>query len=434
MLKQDKKESDEQAADGSRFNQMAVSEDDRSVAIARSAEVKQLDAEYFAVKDTIPTGLKLQEQYSRQRRLILDALGAGEDDWNSYKWQLKHRIRDVEVLSGIVNLTDEEKNNIEKTASQYRWGISPFYASLMDPEDQNCPVRLQAIPSLMEYLDDSEIKDPMIIKYNSPAPLISRLYPDRLIINVTNACSMYCRHCLRRKDIDSKDVIYPREMVDQALRYIRENEEIRDVLLTGGDALSLSDAQLDYILGQLGEIEHVEIMRLGSRMPCVMPQRITPELCSMLEKHDPVYLNTQFNHPKEVTAEARKAVDMLTRSGVVVRDQTVLLKGINDNKHVMKKLMQDLLRIKVAPYYIFNCKKVEGLRHFRPPIAEGLEIIEHLRGYTSGMAVPTFIITAPEGRGKTPLFPQYLLKPGVEGKALIRTWGGHILEYEDEKE
>ncbi|MDF1536828.1 MAG: KamA family radical SAM protein [bacterium] len=413
---------------------MDVSEEDRSIAIARSAEVRELDAGYFAVKDQIPTGLKLADRYRERRDLILKVLGGTLEDWDDYRWQLRNRIHDVDILGRIISLTEKERQDIAMTGQQYRWGISPYYASLMDPEDSRCPVRLQAVPSIHEYLDDSEVRDPMIIKYNSPAPLVSRLYPDRLIINVTNACAMFCRHCLRRKDIDHSDVTYPREMLGKAIAYVRESPEIRDVLLTGGDALSLSDEKLDFILTELDKIPHVEIKRLGSRMPCVVPQRITPELCRMLEKHDPVYLNTQFNHPREVTVEARKAVDMLTRSGVVVRDQTVLLKGVNADKYVMKKLMQELLRIKVAPYYIFNCKKVEGLRHFRPPIAEGIEIIEHLRGHTSGMAVPTFIITAPDGRGKTPLNPQYLLKPAVHGKALIRTWGGHILEYDDELE
>ena len=205
------------------------------------------------------------------------------------------------------------------------------------------------------------------------------------------------------------------------------------MLLTGGDALSLSDAQLDWILTELDKIPHVETKRLGSRMPCVLPQRITPALCRMLEKHDPVYLNTQYNHPKEITREAQEAVDMLTKAGVVVRDQTVLMKGINNNPHVMKVLMHEMLRIKVAPYYIFNCKKVEGIRHFRTSIQEGLNIMEHLRGYTSGMAVPTYIITAPEGRGKTPIAPQYLLNPNFNGDVVIRTWSGHVLQYEDEK-
>lgn len=414
------------------YNQVEVSKKDRSIAVERSAEVKALDAEYFAVKDQIPTGFKLEEEYQKSRKRILQVLGGSEEDWDSYKWHLKNRIDNVEVLERIVHFSDEEKQQLEKASKGYRWSISPFFASLMDPDDKNCPIRMQAIPSILEELDSSEIKDPMIIKYNSPAPLISRLYPDRVIINVTNACSMFCRHCLRRKDIDFKDVTYPRRLLDQAIEYVRENEEIRDVLLTGGDALSLSNSQLDYILTKLDKIPHVEIKRLGSRMPCTLPQRITPELCEMLETHDPIYLNTQFNHPKEVTREAQKAVDMLTKCGVIVRDQTVLLNGINNNPHIMKKLMQELLKIKISPYYIFNCKKVEGIRHFRTTIADGLNIIEHLRGYTSGMAVPTFIITAPDGRGKTPIYPQYLLNPNVDGEPLIRTWGGHILQYPDE--
>ncbi|MEJ2429389.1 MAG: KamA family radical SAM protein [Deltaproteobacteria bacterium] len=412
---------------------MKVAADDRKVALARSAEVKKLIAEFMMFKDKIPTGLKLVKEYTKAKKRILKVLGSTEKEWKNYKWHLKNRIENVETLGKIVRLSRKEIDEIRKTGEQYRWGISPYYASLIHPEDSSCPVRKQAIPSIKEHLDTSEIKDPMIIKYNSPAPLISRLYPDRLIINVTNMCSMFCRHCLRRKDIGGRDVIYSRSQLSQALAYIRENEEIRDVLLTGGDALALSDDQLDWILTELDKIPHVEIKRLGSRMPCVLPQRITPELCRMLEKHDPVYLNTQYNHPKEITADAKKAVALLTKAGVVVRDQTVLLKGINNDPHVMKVLMHEMLRIKVAPYYIFNCKKVEGIRHFRTSIQEGLNIMEHLRGYTSGMAVPTYIITAPEGRGKTPIAPQYLLNTNFQGKALIRTWGGHVLCYEDEK-
>ena len=412
---------------------MKVAADDRKVALARSAEVKALIAEFLKVKDKIPTGLKLEKEYTKAKKRILKVLGGSEKDWGNYKWHLKNRIENVDTLGKIVRLSRKEINEIRKTGEQYRWGISPYYASLIDPADSNCPVRKQAIPSVKEHLDTSEIKDPMIIKYNSPAPLISRLYPDRLIINVTNMCSMFCRHCLRRKDIGGKDLIYSHSQLRGALDYIRENEEIRDVLLTGGDALALSDDQLDWILTELDKIPHVEIKRLGSRMPCVLPQRITPELCRMLERHDPVYLNTQYNHPKEITTDAKKAVDMLTKAGVVVRDQTVLLKGINNDPHVMKVLMHEMLRIKVAPYYIFNCKKVEGIRHFRTSIQEGLNIMEHLRGYTSGMAVPTYIITAPEGRGKTPIAPQYVLNTNFDGEVLIRTWGGHVLCYEDER-
>jgi lysine 2,3-aminomutase len=413
---------------------MAVDPEDRAVALARSAEVKGLITDFLEVKDKIPTGLKLEKEYAQAKKKILKVLGGNEKDWENYRWHLKNRIQDAETLGKIIQLDEEEVRHIRKTGKQYRWAISPYYASLMDPEDRKCPVRLQAVPSIKELLDTSEVKDPMIIRYNSPAPLISRLYPDRLIINVTNICSMFCRHCLRRKDIGQRDLIYSRSMLKEAVDYIRKNEEIRDVLLTGGDALSLSDDQLDWILTELDGIPHVEIKRLGSRMPCVLPQRITPELCRMLEKHDPVYLNTQYNHPKEITHDAKVAVDMLTRAGVVVRDQTVLMKGINNDPHVMKILMHEMLRIKVAPYYIFNCKKVEGIRHFRTSIQEGLNIMEHLRGYTSGMAVPTYIITAPEGRGKTPIAPQYVLNTNFNRDVLIRTWGGHVLRYEDEDE
>jgi len=412
---------------------MEVEAEDRAVALTRSAEAKELIADFLEAKDKIPTGLRLEKDYGKAKERILKVLDGTDRDWQNYKWHLKNRIEDVETLGNIVRLSKNERRDIRKAGEHYRWGISPYYASLMDPEDKNCPVRNQAVPSIKECLDTSEIKDPTIVKYNSPAPLISRLYPDRLIINVTNMCSMFCRHCLRRKDIRDKDLIYSRSMLQEALDYIRQNEEIRDVLLTGGDALSLSDDQLNWILTELDRIPHVEIKRLGSRMPCVLPQRITPELCRMLETHDPVYLNTQYNHPKEITSEAKNAVDMLTKARVVVRDQTVLLKGINNDPHVMKILMHEMLRIKVAPYYIFNCKKVEGLRHFRTSIQEGLNIMEHLRGYTSGMAVPTYIVTAPEGRGKTPIAPQYLLNPHFDGDVLIRTWGGHVLRYEDER-
>ena len=434
MKRNGKKEQVECPGDETLLLNMQVSEEDRSIALERSGEVRRLDQEYFSMKDKIPTGLALGDQYRENRKRILKVLGGTEKDWKDYKWHLRNRIEKVDVLSKILNLSDEEKSQIQKSGEQYRWTISPYFASLMDPDNRKCPIRIQAVPSIKEVLDTSEVSDPMIIKYNSPAPLISRLYPDRLIINVTNACAMFCRHCLRRKDIEFSDVTYPGEMLDQAIDYVRQNPEIRDVLLTGGDALSLSDEKLDYILTQLDQIPHVEIKRLGSRMPCVVPQRITPQLCKMLEKHDPIYLSTQFNHPKEITQEAKEAIDRLTRSGIIVRDQTVLLKGVNNDKHIMKKLMQELLRIKVVPYYIFNCKKVEGIRHFRSPIAEGIEIIEHMRGYTSGMAVPAYIITAPDGRGKTPMYPQYLLQPGIHGKALIRTWGGHVLEYDDEAE
>jgi lysine 2,3-aminomutase len=302
----------------------------------------------------------------------------------------------------------------------------------MHREDRACPIFKQAVPTINEYLDVEEQRDPYAIVYNSPAPLITRLYADRLIINVTNMCAMFCRHCLRKKDIALDDMIYPKSDMEAAIDYVAQCPEIRDVLITGGDALVLPDDYLDWILTRLEKIPHLEIKRLGSRMLATLPQRITPELCEMLKRHKPLYLNTQFNHPLEINPASGQAVDRLIEAGVMVGNQSVLLKEINHHPHVMKKLVHELLRIRVRPYYIFNCKKLQGIRHFRASVADGLNIMENLRGYTSGLAVPTFIITAPEGKGKTPMAPTYLLNYNRSGKLLFRTWAGQVCEYEDE--
>lgn len=413
-------------------NPLYVAEENRQIARERAQKYVEMISDYLEVKDKIPTGLTSDKQIEKNKKRILKILNSGEKEWNNWKWQLKNSIRDVSILSKIIQLTRQETKDIEKTATQYRWSISPYYASLMDPEDRNCPIRKQAVPTINEYLDKEEIKDPYAVVYNSPAPLVTRLYADRLIINVSNICGVFCRHCLRKKDIAMRDMVYPREDVQAAIDYVAKSPEVRDVLITGGDALALSNSYIDWILTQLQKIPHIEIMRLGSRMIATLPQRVSPELCRMLSGHNPVYLNTQFNHPKEVTPEAREAVDRLIKAGVMVGNQSVLLKGINNDKNVMKKLVHELLRIRVRPYYIFNCKKLQGIRHFRAPIADGLNIMENLRGFTSGLAVPTFIITAPEGKGKTPIAPTYLLNINRNGKVLFRTWGGYVCEYEDE--
>ncbi len=413
-------------------NPLYVAEDNRQIARERAQKYVEMISDYLEVKDKIPTGFTSNIQVEKNKKRILKILNSSEKEWNNWQWQLKNSIRDVSVLSKIIQLTEQETKDIEKTATQYRWSISPYYASLMDPEDRECPIRKQGVPTIYEYLDKEEIKDPYAVVYNSPAPLVTRLYADRLIINVSNICGMFCRHCLRKKDIALRDMVYPREDVQAAIDYVAKSPEVRDVLITGGDALALSDSYIDWILTQLEKIPHIEIMRLGSRMIATLPQRVTPELCKMLSGHNPVYLNTQFNHPKEITPEAKEAVDRLIKAGVLVGNQSVLLKGINNDKNVMKKLVHELLRIRVRPYYIFNCKKLQGIRHFRAPIADGLNIMENLRGFTSGLAVPTFIITAPEGKGKTPIAPTYLLNINRNGKVLFRTWGGYVCEYEDE--
>jgi lysine 2,3-aminomutase len=412
---------------------ISVSREGRETALKRCREYRESIKDYMAVKDKIACGLDLKKQFENNRRRILKVLGGTENDWKNWRWHIRNVIHDDEILAGILNLTKKEREQIKKVDKQYRWGVSPYYLSLMDRKDPGCPVRMQGVPSILEVIDPSIIKEPETVKYNSPAPCITRLYPDRLIINVTNACSMFCRHCLRRRDIGFQNVIiYSKKDVARAIDYVKKNKEIRDVLLTGGDALMLPDKYLDWILSELDKIKHVEIKRIGSRTPVVLPMRITDALCRMLANHSPVYLMTQYNHSKEITRESADAVEKLLRQGVPVCDQTVLLKGINNQRDVMKKLMQDMLKIKVRPYYIFNCKKLPGIKHFRARIEDGLDIMEHLRGYTSGLAIPTYIITAPDGRGKTPVFPNYIMNTNAKGKVLFRTWGGYVMEYDNE--
>jgi glutamate 2,3-aminomutase len=409
-----------------------VPEENRRIARERAKEYVGRISDYLEVKDRIPTGFSRREQIAESRKRILQVLGGTGDDWSSWTWQLKHAIRDTATLGKIIRLTDEETRGIEKTATQYRWTISPYYASLMHAEDRECPIRRQAVPSIHEYLTREATEDHYAVVYNSPAPLITRLYADRLMINATNVCSVFCRHCLRKRDIAQVDSVYSREEIAAAIEYVAQSPEVRDVLITGGDALILSNDTIDWVLTELGRIPHLEIMRLGSRMLATLPMRVTPELCEVLSRHKPLYLNTQFNHPIEITPEAADAVDRLIQVGVLVGNQSVLLKGINHDKNVMKKLVQELLKTRVRPYYIFNCKKLQGMEHLRASIQDGLNIMENLRGYTSGLGVPTYIITAPEGKGKTPLAPTYLLNINRNGKVLFRTWGGHVCEYEDQ--
>ncbi|UCH10933.1 MAG: KamA family radical SAM protein, partial [Fidelibacterota bacterium] len=286
---------------------MYVPEENREIARERARQHVDLISDYLAVKDTIPTGVTCSVQIGRKKKRVLKVLNATEQDWNDWKWQFNNFINDTATLSKIIHLSDQEIGDIEKTATQYRWQISPYYASLIDPDDRDCPIFRQSVPTIQEYLSKEEQEDHYAIVYNSPAPLITRLYADRIIINVTNICGSFCRHCLRKKDIAQKNMIYPKEDVQAAIDYVAESPEIRDVLLTGGDALALPDSYIDWILTKLGNIPHIEITRLGSRMVATLPQRITPKLCEMLSHHKPVYLNTQFNHPKEITPEVEAA-------------------------------------------------------------------------------------------------------------------------------
>lgn len=386
--------------------------------------------DYLKIKDTIKTGIEDKAIVEQQKQKILELLGATEEDWKDYKWQLRNRITSSETLKHIIPLTESEAQQIDEIAQKYRFAISPYYLSLIDPNNPNCPIKLQSIPKL-EELDEFGELDPMGEEFTTPVSSVTQRYPDRMIINVTNICGMFCRFCQRRRLIGETDKHTCKDDIKNAIEYIKQNPQIRDILITGGDSLMLSDNELEWILKSLREIPHVEIIRLGTRAPVTLPQRITPQLVDMIKKYHPVYLNTHFNHPREISEESKKACELLANAGIPLGNQMVLLKNINNNKYVVRKLNQSLLKIRVRPYYIFHPKKVKGTKHFWVNFQEGLEIMESLRGRTSGMAIPTYIINAPNGGGKTPLLPNYLLYFGKD-KVVFRNWKNDIFEIEND--
>lgn len=402
----------------------------RRIALNRASELKKTIDDYQRVQKKIATGFSRWPEIRKNQERIRKYFGATEEDWVDWRWHMRNRIKTTQVLKEFLNLTTGAIKEINRTGTRYRWAISPYYLSLMDPADSADPIRLQAVPSIFEYNDTYGKTDPMDEEYTSPAAAVTRRYPDRLIINVTNQCAMYCRHCQRRRNIGEKDLAAPREQIEEALRYVRENHEIRDVLLTGGDGFLLSNKNIAWLMEQLEVIPHVEIKRFGTRTPVTLPYRIDDELCQILSRHLPVYVNTHFNHPLEVTPAAREACLKLARAGVALGNQAVLLKGINNDAFTMRKLNQELLRIMVRPYYLFHAKRVKGTSHFLTRVEEGMDIMEQLRGYTSGMAIPTYILNAPHGYGKTPLLPTYLVGLGKDSLT-IRTWENRILRIDN---
>jgi glutamate 2,3-aminomutase len=400
----------------------------RKIALKRAEELKDKINDYSMIKDKIPRGMSsIQEgKMLDTKNRILSLLNATEDDWNDWKWQVSNRISSVELLAQIIKLSQVELENIIKVQNKYRWGISPYYASLID-EDKLNPVKLQSTPSLLE-LNEEGCADPMSEEYTNPAGAVTRRYPDRLIINVTNVCPSFCRHCQRRRNIGTVDRHQRRAVLEESIEYIRSNPEIRDVLITGGDPLMLSDDALDWLLGELHKIDTVDYVRIGTRVLATMPQRITKGLLNIFKKYAPLYINTQFNHPLEITRDAKEACDKLADIGIPLGNQAVLLNGINNDKYVMRLLNQELLKCRVKPYYIFHAKYVIGTTHFNTSVDDGIEIMEYLRGYTSGMAIPAYIINAPNGNGKTPILPEYLISRGKD-YIKIRTWEGKIFDY-----
>ncbi len=352
-----------------------------------------------------------------------------EEQWNDWHWQIENRLTTVEQIEQVINLNEKERKDIAEVMDGFRVGITPYYASLMDPDDENCPVRMQAVPILKEtHTSAEDMADPLHEDEDSPAPGLTHRYPDRVLFLITDQCSMYCRHCTRRRMAGEHDGSRSREDIDACIAYIKRTPQIRDVLLSGGDSLCVEDEVLDYIFSELRKIPHVEIVRIGSRTPVVMPQRITEKFCEMIKKYHPVWLNTHFNHPKELTPEAAKACSMLANSGVPLGNQSVLLRGVNDCPHIMRELVHGLVKNRVRPYYIYQCDLSLGIGHFRTPVSKGIEIIEALRGHTSGYAVPTFVVDAPGGGGKTPVMPQYVISQSP-GKIILRNYEGVITTY-----
>ncbi len=352
-----------------------------------------------------------------------------DEQWNDWKWQIKHRIETLDQLKQYIQLTPTEEEGVKKSLQTLRMAITPYYLSLIDPDDPHDPVRKQAIPSGSEtIISAADLLDPLHEDEDAPVPGLTHRYPDRVLFLITDMCAMYCRHCTRRRFAGQTDHSAPSARIQAAIDYIARTPQVRDVLLSGGDALMVSDKMLESIIQRLREIPHVEIIRIGSRVPVVCPQRITDDLVNMLKKYHPIWINTHFNHPNEITPESAAACERLANAGMPIGNQSVLLRGINDCVHVMKRLVHGLVKIRVRPYYIYQCDLSMGLEHFRTPVAKGIEIIEGLRGHTSGYAVPTFVVDAPGGGGKIPVMPTYLISQSPE-KVALRNFEGVITTY-----
>ena len=350
-------------------------------------------------------------------------------DWNDWRWQFKNRVTTIEELSKYLPLSSKQQAKLRLVSLKYPLAISPYYLSLIDPSNTLDPIRLQAVPMTEELTRaDQGMEDPLAEHEHSVVPGLVHRYPDRVLMVLTNLCPMLCRHCTRKREWRSGVWVHTGAEIQAMVDYIRCHSEVRDVIISGGDPMTLATSRLEAVLASLREIKHVEIIRIGTRCPVVLPQRIDDELCGMLSKYGPIWLNTHFNHPREITAEAMQACDKLLRAGVPVNNQSVLLKDVNDSVDVQRALAQGLLRAKVRPYYLFQCDDVQGTEHFWTPVEKGIEIIEGLRGFTSGLAVPTYVIDLPHGGGKIPVGPRYIMAREGDG-FMVRNYQGHVSHY-----
>lgn len=359
---------------------------------------------------------------------------ATDSQWRDWKWQIRHQVRDIETFENLLGVVfeEDERARLTETVSRFPIAITPYYLSLIDTDEiANDPIFKQAFPSPDELVTfSSEMADPLGEDKDSPAPGITHRYPDRVLFLVSNVCSMYCRHCTRKRRVGDVDFIPDRETIEAGIEYIRNTPSVRDVLLSGGDPLMLSDDFLDWILTELRSISHVEIIRIGSRMPVVLPYRITDALVEVLRKHHPLWLNTHFNHPREITRSSSEALRKLADAGIPLGNQSVLLAGVNDCPRIIKSLMHKLVINRVRPYYLYQCDLSEGLAHFRTPVGKGIEIMEGLIGHTSGFARPTYVVDAPGGGGKIPVLPNYIVSWSTH-KVILRNFEGVITTYEE---
>jgi lysine 2,3-aminomutase len=351
-------------------------------------------------------------------------------DWNDWRWQMKHRITTVEQLRRLLpSLTPEELAGAQLANHKLALGITPYFFNLIDPADGNCPIRRQVVPRIEEtHTAPWEMSDPCGEDEHSPVPGLVHRYPDRVLFLVTDRCASYCRYCTRSRLVSNASGYDFHPEFDRQIAYVAAHPEIRDVLLSGGDPLLLSDEKLENLLSRLRAIPHVEFLRLGTRIPVFLPQRITPELCAMLKQFHPLFVSVHVNHPRELTTEVRDALGRLADAGIPLGNQSVLLKHVNDDPAVMKALLQKLLMCRVKPYYLYQCDLIAGSAHLRGTVAKGLEIMEQLRGHTTGYAVPTYVIDAPGGGGKVPINPEYVLCRNA-GRVLIRNFEGKVFEY-----
>lgn len=352
-----------------------------------------------------------------------------QKDWDNWIWQQQKRVKSMDVLEKVIDVSPSERNAFEKSHEMFNMAITPYYASLMDIKDPHCPVRQQSVPQMGELtISDADMEDPLAEERDMPVPGITHRYPDRVLFYTSHNCPVFCRHCTRKRKVADPSSSAANKQLEDGLEYISKHTEIRDVVISGGDPLSNSDDRLEYILSRLRAMEHIQVFRLGTRNLVTLPQRITDSFAQMLRKYHPVLVHTHFNHPKECTREAFDACAKLADAGCMINNQMVLLKGVNDDPAIVKELNHKLLMMRVRPYYIFQCDLSQGISHFRTPVESGINIIENLRGWTSGMAVPHYVIDGPNGRGKIPILPQYVIKH--EGKTwTLRNYKKDTCEY-----